>query len=261
MMDFRCTDPDCQHAAAGIPEPGDGSGYEAARMHAAATKHDMVFALDGAPAHKLDRTFMAWARKKGIIGAPVATPSPEPDGDGEDGDDPEGDPDEDEEGDYPGEDGDENDDDTTGGMGGQSGGTRRGGRPPRNIGVMNGYVLADQFSLDPETASIINSYIAKHPDLFMDDEGNEMPRAEKIMSVIGDAIVRWLQERPDDFGISRFIESYALDRLKIHRRALEAEYTRLDVIHQGINKRSADLAERERAVAEREARLGMTPGA
>ena len=252
MMDFRCTDPDCERAATGFPESGDGTGYEAARMHKASTGHEMVFMIDGQVAHKLDRTWMAWAKKKGIIGSPAAQTS-DPDDEGDDEAEPD---DDDDEGDYP----DDDDEEDDGGAGVRVTSPRRGGRPPRNVALMNGYILADQFSLDPETAAIISSRVARHPDLFTDDEGNEMTRADKIVSVIGDAINRWLMERPEDFGISRFVESNMLARLSVHHRAIEAEWSRLDAVDRAIQNRAADLAERERSVAEREARAGVSPG-
>ena len=254
MMDFRCTDPDCQHAAAGIPEPGDGSGYEAARLHKASSGHDMVFIVDGQVGHSLDRTFMAWARRKGIIGPPVAQLPESENPEGDDGD-PDEDPDDDERGDYPDEDGDENEGgDIAGGAGGHQATARRGGRP---ISVAGAYVLAVNFPLSNRTLMAVDSHLSEFGDLYTDVDGNELTYGEKLSLFFGKLVVRDMAEHPERYPVSRFLKRDGLDDIANHYRVITARLNEIEVHRRNLAQRQAVLSEREAAVERREVELRM----
>ena len=245
---WRCADPDCDHAAGGWAEPGDGSGYAAAKAHGKDTGHDIAGYFDdaGELRHGFDQTVMAWASRKGIIRKGGATLADDASNDDE----------------LPGNDGVDDDEIDDGDLGGDEGLLDDGpggpayddGRPtarPRHArGYAYGYGVAVQFSLPSETLLAIESHMSEFADEYRDPEsGAELEKGQRFAMFFAGLVARDMVDHAERYPIGRFVTKPAMDYLHGAYQAVDAHHKQLDEYRNQLDQRWRDIVAREAAIA------------
>ena len=244
---WRCGDPDCDHAAGGWPEPGDGSGYAAAKRHAQDTGHALSGYFDdaGELRHDWDRTVMAWATRKGIIQRGGGAP------DGDNPDDAE--PGDDELPDDEVDDGDLGDDEglPDDGPGGPAYDDGRAPLGPRRArGYAYGYGVAVQFSLPSETLLAIESHMSEFADEYRDPEtGADLEKGQRFSLFFAGLVARDMVDHAERYPIGRFVTKPAMDYLQNAYQAVHAHHKQLDEYRNQLDQRWREIVAREAAIA------------